>query len=532
MSFRNHIRKLKPIQETYTAPVDKVQNVLTEAQLKKADIFKRDNQNTFVSFAKDGNLTDKNGNKLPKVKDTDPLLNSIKNAKNPSDIPNQSFNTNPPFKLTDVVKTGDFGGIGGKGPGGADWENIITKNFNELVGSPDHDKNANESAEKFSQYDNVGKILAKNIQKRIGNSPITQFGAGKSKSNLSSFWTSFGGTDGTPKTDMYNSDYNISLKKKGGSQLASGGKGETIATFNAALEYLGKQEGDSPQIDKIMKQIENNFAKISTKYSKTALEKLSANKSGTLSTSDKKAVSDFLTTEKFHKELNLEIQKYLTFDKQPDFLKWYTYEAMSGYKKFSIQKGKASVCLEFDPDSGAVSKFIEVTKGGKSKGLTDNPDVSSDVIGISKKLKIYTAWKSSGSSPYSTLRLGLTNDFTTMDFYNSYETNDTLHSIIRKEILNDKIANAVIKEDIDKLDEFKIIGRTLTKLKDIGKNALNWFKGLLNKIMKKVKQTLQRIKKMGSKMFQSLFDFLGIELKSVKVSTPSDLNGFIYGMSE
>ena len=34
MSIRNHIRKLKPIQETYTAPVDKVQNVLTEAQLK------------------------------------------------------------------------------------------------------------------------------------------------------------------------------------------------------------------------------------------------------------------------------------------------------------------------------------------------------------------------------------------------------------------------------------------------------------------------------------------------------------------
>ena len=126
----------------------------------------------------------------------------------------------------------------------------------------------------------------------------------------------------------------------------------------------------------------------------------------------------------------------------------------------------------------------------------------------------------------------MTNDFTTMDFYNSYETKDTLHTIIRKEVLNDKIANAVIKEDIDKLDEFKIIGRTLTKLKDIGKNALNWFKGLLSKIMKKVKQTLQRIKKMGSKMFQSLFDFLGIELKSVKVSTPSDLNGFIYGMSD
>ena len=86
---------------------------------------------------------------------------------------------------------------------------------------------------------------------------MVQYGAGKAKSNLSDFWQTpakgvRGGTDGTPKTDMYNSDYNISLKKKGGSQLASGGKGETIATFHAALEYLGKQDGDSPEIDNIV----------------------------------------------------------------------------------------------------------------------------------------------------------------------------------------------------------------------------------------------------------------------------------------
>jgi hypothetical protein len=200
---------------------------------------------------------------------------------------------------------------------------------------------------------------------------------------------------------------------------------------------------------------------------------------------------------------------------------------MSGYKKFSIQKGKASVCLEFDSSTGDVSKFIEVTKGGKSNGLTDTPDVSSDIIGISKKLKIYSAWKSSGSSPYSVLRLGLTNDFTTMNFCNSNTTTDTLSTIIRKEVLNDKIANVVLKEEIYQLDEFKIIGRTFSKLKNLGKSALVWFKGLISKIMKKVKQSLDKIKKMGSKMFQSLLKFLGIELKSVKVSIPSEIQGFV-----
>ena len=134
------------------------------------------------------------------------------------------------------------------------------------------------------------------------------------------------------------------------------------------------------------------------------LEKLSKDKKN-LSSTDKKAVSDFITAEAFHKELNKEIQDNLTFDTQPDFLKWYTYDKCLDTKSFLYKRWKPSVCLEFDSSNGNVSKFIEVTKGGKSNGLTENPEVSSDVIGISKKLKIYSAWKSSGSNPYSTLGL-------------------------------------------------------------------------------------------------------------------------------
>ena len=59
--------------------------------------------------------------------------------------------------------------------------------------------------------------------------------------------------------------YNISLKKKGGSQLASGGRGETIATFSAALELMGSDRESSKDIDKIMTMVENNFAKIKNK---------------------------------------------------------------------------------------------------------------------------------------------------------------------------------------------------------------------------------------------------------------------------
>ena len=77
---------------------------------------------------------------------------------------------------------------------------------------------------------------------------------------ISSFWVEKGGTNGTPKTDMYTKDFNISLKKKGGSQLASGGTGETIASFYAALQYMGVDRNAKKDIDKIMTQIENKFS--------------------------------------------------------------------------------------------------------------------------------------------------------------------------------------------------------------------------------------------------------------------------------
>ena len=50
MSLRKYVRQLKPVQESYIAPETKVQTLLNEAQLKKADIFKRQNQTTFISL--------------------------------------------------------------------------------------------------------------------------------------------------------------------------------------------------------------------------------------------------------------------------------------------------------------------------------------------------------------------------------------------------------------------------------------------------------------------------------------------------
>ena len=529
MSITDFGRQLRPREYKSVNHVDRLQNFLSEGQIDASDIFKRDNKDNFIKKAIAGELLDTNGKKIPKIDKNSDLITHLKSATEKSPEVNSLIKIAFGKSLTNLSidkPSNGFARGSGKDPKGADWENIITKQFNALVGQPDFDTNANESADKFPDYADMGMTLAKNIKKRVGSSPITQFGGGKSKSNLSSFWTTWGAGDGTPKTDMYNKEYNISLKKKGGSQLTSSATGETIATFYAALEYMGTDRGAQPEINKIMSAIENNFTKLTTEYSARELEKIAKDKEKQkgLSSTDKKAVSEFITTDKFHDDLNKEISEDLNFDKQPDFLKWYTFEAMSGFKKFSIEKGKASVCLEFDADKGTVSKFIEVTQGGKSSGLQGTPSVSSDVIGVAKKVKIYSAWKSSKGKPYSTLRLGLTNDISTNDSVL------TLRGIIHNEIMNDKIANAVLSEEITQLDEFAIIRKTFAKLKKMGKKALSWVKNLINKIMAKVKQTLNKIKELGAKLFEKLFEFLGMEVSTVRQTIPTDIAGFVYGM--
>ena len=64
----------------------------------------------------------------------------------------------------------------------------------------------------------------------------------------------------------------------------------------------------------------------------------------------------------------------------------------------------------------------------------------------------------------------------------------------------------------------------------MGKKALSWVKNLINKIMAKVKQTLNKIKELGAKLFEKLFEFLGMEVSTVRQTIPTDIAGFVYVM--
>jgi hypothetical protein len=369
---------------------------------------------------------------------------------------------------------------------------------------------------------------------------MVQYGAKASKSNLSALWKEHGGKNGTPKTDMYTKKYNISLKKAGGSQLASGTKEETISTFYAALEYMGEDKSSKPEIAELMTKIEKGFKKVALDYTKGDLDKLAAGEKikgktkpgigkikGQLTGKDAKEFTKFTQTEKFHKKFNKELDAVLKLGENKKFVEWYCFEAMSGLKKFNVgaRQSVASVCVTFDPSKWTVSK-INVTDSGESSGLKGTPSVSSDLKAKAKKIKIYSAFKSSGGKPYSTLRLSGDN------YIKDEETlvGCTLNSIIRDEILLDEDVKSLglnLTEEIVALDEFALIKSLYGKLKNVGKDVQKWVGNLFKRIFEKVSQAMEKIKKLGKELFEGLFQFLGITITKVQTTLPSELADFV-----
>ena len=540
MSLRKSIRQLRPIKENFTAPVDKVQNFLSEAYsfYPKSE---KEISKTLADWPHEsvGDVI-KLFNYLKGKGDKTPINIDLKKQK---DV-NISRDLNDFYNIDDIktgaslntikIKFGDGSGNTGNDapkPKGADWESLITHQYNNFLGNEKADIAAFEKAQKFyPKYAESATLTAKSFTK-FADTAMIQYGGGGGKKNLSSFWIEKGGKNGTPKTDMYTKQYNISLKKKGGSQLASGGTGETISSFYAALEYMGVDRNTKKDIDKIMKQIEDNFAKIKNKDLTAGLAKKisTGEKKVDLTPKLKKDIQLFTTTEKFHKELNKEIIDILSFEKNPLFREWYCFEVMSGYKKFSNKQSVASVCIEFDPSNGQITKFIPVTSDGKSSGLSgDTPKISKEVKDISSKMKIFSAWKTGDGSPASVLRV-IPSSYTPHE--NEYPL--TFSNIIQDELRNDIVANKVISnlnEEFEQLDEIAIIGKIFSKLKNLTSKAKSWLTQLLKKIIEKVRQALEKIKEMGTKLFENLFKFFNIEIQSVKETFPSNIHGFVYGM--
>ena len=93
--------------------------------------------------------------------------------------------------------------------------------------------------------------------------------------------------------------------------------------------------------------------------------------------------------------------------------------------------------------------------------------------------------------------------------------------------------NAVLNEDreiydLHEFDPIAAIKKTYDKVKGISGTAFEWIKGLVSKIMKTVRKTLDGIKQMGKDVYKGIFKFLGIELAKADVTPPNDVSHFFF----
>jgi len=178
---------------------------------------------------------------------------------------------------------------------------------------PDEMKKLNSNKKMVDKAEEAVKKLG--LQK--GKSARATGRTGES-ATLTEFWKSQGASNNTPKTDVILGNKKISVKV-GNSQLMSGGKNESLATFYAAAKKV-------PGIlnTKEAKEVLKTF----DKFVEVGYTKSGGVEAGLKSGKDKVLAAG----DKAHKEMATKLEEL--FNKSPKFKIEFAKEAMSGYQKF------------------------------------------------------------------------------------------------------------------------------------------------------------------------------------------------------
>ena len=313
-----------------------------------------------------------------------------------------------------------------------DYEAAIVMGWYEL-----HEKELdNKSGINSKTVDTINaNILAKESGKRIAeyilkNRPdlvgaqAEQYGRATTK--LTPFWTSFGAGNKTPKTDILIGNARFSLKI-GMAQLMSGGKSESLATFNAALKNTDKSLAETPQFKKVSGIIENF---VTASLAPTQLRAII-----------KKGNNQVVNAgETAHKQCMTEMGTL--FDQSAEFKIAFAREAMSGFEKF----GKTAL---------AAAEFMLVASHDGTNVVIHSVYDDSYCEKMANKMKLQARFKTSSRK----LKGKKTGE------YNFW---------------------SVISLIVDAMDEsFHIHGKVLTEY--IFRNVLKKIKGFLSKTYKKIK---------------------------------------------
>jgi len=377
---------------------------------------------------------------------------------------------------------------GGATPKGEDWEALIICAYNGIVESSDEWKRAKVF---WPKYGSDAKKISKSFKKLIKSKSLSQLGS--STAALSSDW---GGTNKTPKTDILgSSDERISLKKAGGSQLMSGGKVEAIATFNASMKMVGAKKPKKLKL--FLDNLETKMGKMSENGTITALQK--TRDSGEKLTPEQEiTIAEMDQLQLNAKEINKDMG---TIFKDEYFKNCFCFEAATGTSKFSDKNAIANKLIEFN------------TNGTITADMTMN--VINDASGLAKQNSFYVSFKTGGSSskPYLALRSKKVSKSKLIE-------EETFRDIVSEEFSKYSFGEQMLLEgERQQLDEFQIFNKLVKGLKDISNKVKNQVKQVLNNILKRTKEAINFIKSLGSKMFQSIMNFLGISVQDVSISS-------------
>lgn len=238
------------------------------------------------------------------------------------------------------------------------WYNINKKEMPKDAISEEDDAKLKTNSSMVSKAEAIIKDL--NLQ---GGEGARQTGRGVG--NTTAFWQSFGATNKTPKTDVILGDKKISVKV-GPSQLMSGGKEESTATFYAAMEETPDLL-DSPEAKEVINTFDK-FVKTGTTQSDKVAKELSKGTNKILNDADKA-----------HKEMKSKLQAL--FDKDKDFKIAFAREAMSGYKKFG-------------PDSNSAADWVLSADKSLNKGDIHSINDDSYVSKIADQMNMNVRFKS------------------------------------------------------------------------------------------------------------------------------------------
>ena len=429
-------------------------------------------------------------------------------------------------------------------PTGGEWEGMISIGYNMKrlgeIAPTQTTANKNEygiSAKEFKQMkkDFWGKWGESAIQ--VGNafydtldkSAMTQYGAGSG--TLSNDWKNWGGKNATPKTDMYlgsgEAGQRISLKKKGGSQLMSAAKNETIATFNAAMQLMG--DNKNKEVGDLIEDIKEKFKTIDLEGTLTDLKdkKGFANPKNMSQKTHDDVMNKVASQENVNTEIGNQINELL--NNNQSLKEYFVFEAASGYTKFGNTKATADFVIEFDPTKEGKSTIAQYREFGDMSGKIV---VSKDIVNLANKTDFYCSFKTGAKSPYTSLRTKERKEDERKSKSNEQYDIPTLRNLIIDHIESNELTKTFLPENFEQLDEFALLNRAIqgikrgatrlkSTVKDMYMNLTMRVAEFLKGLYKKVFAVLDKIKKLAGKALHALMRFFGFEIDNATSKGPA-----------